>query len=189
MDDIGLPVDLSTTFRLYSVWLGCLQELFSWGGLWGGTSTLVYDIKERLEDLWAEHLFLPFSLWRTAPPPRLETALVYSTVTVTVYHIDTWSLTSHVNQAVQAWSQLIFWSFSTNLYLCKTSSSNHPLVAQNFCTSLCYWVVQHIWKWTSRLWYKLVKYLNVSNLKSYKPKWPSNQEMICGWNTGIIRSV
>ena len=109
--------------------------------------------------------------------------------TVTVYHIDTWSLTSHSNRAVQAWSQLIFCSFSTNLYLCKTSSSNHPLVAQNFCTSLCYWVVQHIWKWTSRLWYKLVKYLNASNYKSYKPKWPSNQEMICGWNTGIIRSV
>ena len=74
-DDMGLPVDLSTTFRLYSVWLSCLQELTSWGGLWGGTYTLVYDIKERLEDLWAEHLFLPFSLCRTTPPPWLETAL------------------------------------------------------------------------------------------------------------------
>mgnify|MGYP001804458550 CR=1 FL=1 len=42
---------------------------------WGGTYTLVYDIKERLENLGVEPHFLPFSLMRDAPPPRLETAL------------------------------------------------------------------------------------------------------------------
>ena len=67
---------------------GCLQELTTWGGLLGGTYTLVYDIKERLENLGAEPHFLPF-----APPPQLETALltyicgIDSGMVVTIYFI------------------------------------------------------------------------------------------------------
>ena len=74
---------------------GCLQELTSWEGLWGGTYTLVYDIKERLENLRprGEPRFSPFSLGRTAPTGDISAILIAKVISFIVQYNSSYSST------------------------------------------------------------------------------------------------